>query len=88
MSVDNIFSDEQLVALKSLYVNSITSSLSVNQLLQLAGKTLLANYSELGGYDLKDRIISETNLQTWESLVEQLKKLEENIEKKVDEALS
>ena len=60
MSVDNIFSDEQLVALKSFYVNSITSSLSVNQLLQLAGQTLLANYSELGGYDLKDRIISET----------------------------
>ena len=42
-------------------------------LLQLAGKTLLANYTNLGGYDLKDRIISETNLKTWESLVEQLK---------------
>ena len=60
MSVDNIFSDEQLADLKNLYVNSITSSLSVNQLLQLAGQTLLANYSQLGGYDLKDRIISET----------------------------
>ena len=42
-------------------------------LLQLAGKTLLAYYTNLGGYDLKDRIISETNLKTWESLVEQLK---------------
>ena len=60
MSVDNIFSDEQLADLKNLYVNSITSSLSVNQLLQLAGQTLLAYYSQLGGYDLKDRIITET----------------------------
>ena len=76
MSVDNIFKDEQLVALKNLYVNSITSSLSVNQLLQLAGQALLANYTELGGYDLKDRIISETNLKTWDSLVEQLKAIE------------
>ena len=60
MSVDNIFSDEQLADLKNLYVNSITSSLSVNQSLQLAGQTLLAGYSQLGGYDLKDRIITET----------------------------
>ena len=42
-------------------------------LLQLAGKNLLANYPNLGEYDVKDRIISETNLKTWESLVEQLK---------------
>ena len=76
MTVDKIFSDEQLVALKSFYFNSITSSLSVNQLLQLAGQTLLANYSDLGGYDLKVRIISETNLKTWDSLVEQLKAIE------------
>ena len=59
--------------LSSVIVSERRCSWPLLILLQLAGKTLLANYTNLGGYDLKDRIISETNLKTWESLVEQLK---------------
>ncbi|QNI53383.1 hypothetical protein SynBIOSE41_00851 [Synechococcus sp. BIOS-E4-1] len=73
---DSIFNDKQLQLLASIYVSNLVQAQPVNVLLQVCTSALLQNYQDLNSYDLKDRIVSEANIETWNNLVERLKSIE------------
>jgi len=76
MSTEVIITDDQLESIKSGYVNAIINSVSVNTLVQIAAAKLSEDYRAMGATELRDAIISQNNIETWNKLVESIKDAE------------
>ena len=73
MSTEVIITDDQLASIKSGYVQAIINSVTVNTLVQIAASKLSEDYKEMGAAELRDAIISQNNIDTWNRLVESIK---------------
>lgn len=65
--------DQQLASIKQGYVSSIINSVSVGVLVQIAAAKLSEDYANMDAAELRDAIISQNNIETWNKLVESIK---------------
>ena len=70
-------SDVQLQQVKAGFINSIINSVNVGTLVNIAAAKLSEQYSSLGATELRDAVISQTNIETWNQLMETLAPAEE-----------
>ena len=75
-SMSETLTADQLEQVKSTCLNSVVNSLSLSALVNLAGAKLAADLPEGDEAGLRDAVISQTNLDTWNALVAQLKEME------------
>lgn len=72
-----VITDDQLMNIKGSYVNSILNSVNVSTLVQIAAAKLSEDYREMGATELRDAIISQNNIETWNKLVDSIKESNE-----------
>ena len=54
-------------------MSSIINSVSVGVLVQIAAAKLSEDYANMDAAELRDAIISQNNIETWNKLVESIK---------------
>ena len=77
MSTEVTITADQLASIKTGYVQAIINSVSVSTLVQVAAAKLSEDYKEMGATELRDAIISQNNIETWNKLVESIKEAAE-----------
>ena len=78
--MSQVLTAEQLNQVKAGYVNGVINSLSISALANLAAAQLGRDLPSDNEAGLRDAIISQTNLETWNQLVDSLKAAETEAE--------
>ena len=78
--MSQVLTTDQLNQVKAGYVNGVINSLSISALANLAAAQLGRDLPSDNEAGLRDAIISQTNLETWNQLVDSLKAAETEAE--------
>jgi len=78
--MSQVLTADQLNQVKAGYVNGVINSLSISALANLAAAQLGRDLPSDNEAGLRDAIISQTNLETWNQLVDSLKAAETEAE--------
>ena len=70
--------EEQLRAVKAMFVQAVVNTLDVRSVVQLAGVELSNQYASMDAADFKDFVISNNSLDVWDQLTAQAIALDEN----------
>ena len=64
--------ETQLQSLKASYTNTLVGRLDISNIIRLAIERVASAYVEMDDAEFRDLVLSETNLETWNALVESL----------------
>ena len=64
--------EKQLQSLKANYANTLVGRLDISNIVRLAIERVASAYVAMDDAEFRDLVLSETNLETWNALVESL----------------
>ena len=59
----------QLEVVKNSYINALINSMSLAALTQVVGQHLMTSVKDLDEAQLRDAVISQSNIETWNQLI-------------------
>ena len=75
--------ETQLQSLKGSYANTLVGRLDISNIFRLAIERVGSAFVAMDDTEFRDLVLSETNLETWNALVESLPEEEAEAETKV-----
>ena len=71
--MSNTLSGEQLDKVRNAYINAIINNVNVSTLVNIAAAKLGQDYAGMDESQLRDAVISQNNIDTWQQLIDATK---------------